>query len=140
VPEENAERDFLIQMHVAVYEECPLHEAAQGSVDLRPDGPVTHGPWPAEHVAAVLRVWRDAGWIDLYFPALPPSWSLAPAEWQSRLLPDRTLDPADAAELLDQPERWIVGGADGHVSPYRTDLGETIDVPKWLDLADGTMA
>jgi hypothetical protein len=134
VPYKNAKRDFLEQMHLAIDEECPLHEAAQGSIDCLPGGPVTHGPWPAEHVAAVLRAWRDAGWIGLYFPELPPG-TLVPADWQRRLLPDRTLEPADAAELLDQPERWIVGSADGHVSPYRTDLGDTIDVQRWLDSA-----
>ncbi len=139
MPDESAKRDFLEQMHLAIEEECPLHEAAQGSVDRLASGPVTHGPWPVEHVAAVFRAWREVGWIDLYFPELPP-WSLVPAEWQSRLLPDRTLAPADAAELLDQPERWIAGRADGHVSPYRTDFGDTIDVQQWFDMADSTTA
>jgi hypothetical protein len=131
----DADQDFLNQMHLAVLEECPLHEAPQGSVDLLAAGPVTHGPWPADQVAAVLRAWNDAGWITLYFRELPPSWDLTPAEWQQRLLPDRTLHPADAAHLLNQPHRWTIDRADGHVALCRTDLGDTIDYQQWIDSA-----
>lgn len=133
-------QDFLSQMHLAVLEECPLHEVAQGSTDLLPDRPIVHGPWPAERVAAVLRTWSDAGWIDLYLPELPSAWNVVPAEWQRRLRTDRTLDPADATDLLDQPQRWTIDRADGHVSPCLNDLGATIDFHLWLELADRVTA
>ena len=137
MPDKETAQDFLSQMHLAVLEECPLHDVAQGSTDLLPDGPVVHGPWPAEHVAAVLRTWYTAGWIDLYLPELPSAWKVSPAECQRRLRTNRTLDPADATDLLDQPQRWTTDRADGQISLCLNDLGATIDLQLWLDLADG---
>jgi hypothetical protein len=75
VPIMDLDEDFRNQMRLAVWENCRLHEAAQGSTDLLGSGPVTHGPWPAERVAAVLRTWLLAGLIGLYFDDPPPTWT-----------------------------------------------------------------
>jgi hypothetical protein len=138
MPDNEAVQDFVNEMYVAVMEELGLHEVAQGSTDLLPTGPVTHGPWPVEHVAVVLRTWHDAGWIDLYYPELPASWEVAPADWQQRLRPDRVLDAADAADLLAQPDRWTIKTADGQASLCQTALGQATEVDQWLDLASRT--
>jgi len=132
--------DFLEQMYLATLEECPLHEVARGSEDDVAGGTVIHGPWPAAGCAAIFRVWHAAGWVELYFPDLPRTWSVATAEWQGRLERGRILPLADAAMLLDHPERWLLEHADGHVSLCQSDLGETHSAKQWYALARDTAA
>ena len=97
--------------------------------------PVTHGPWPAATCAAVLRLWHQAGWIGLYLPDHPSQWELVPADWCARLVDGEALPGPDAAELLDHPERWLPGHADGHVVPYKTVEGQTTLWEQWHDEA-----
>lgn len=127
--------DFLSQMQLAALEESPLYEIPKGSVDQLPSGPVRHGPWPAATCAAVLKTWYAAGWIGLYYPEPPSAWNVTPAAWCSRLVDGDVLARSDAEELLDHPERWIPGRADGHACPYQTDAGEAIPWQQWHDQA-----
>jgi hypothetical protein len=122
--------DFLLQMELATLEETPLYEIPLGSVDLATP-PVTHGPWPAATCAAVLRLWHRAGWIGLHLPDWPAEWKLIPADWCSRLIDGDTLTRPDADELLDHPQRWLLGHADGHAAPYKTVAGETTPREQW---------
>jgi hypothetical protein len=39
----------------------------------------------------------------------------------------------DACGLLQQPERWILEHADGHVQPYRTVEGEITPREQWFE-------
>jgi hypothetical protein len=127
--------DFLCQMQIATLEETPLYEIPKGSVDLVRGGPVHHGPWPAAACAAVLKVWHAAGWIGLHFPGYPSTWNLTPADWGARIADGDTLTGLDADELLDHPERWILGQADGHVCLYQTETGRMTPWQQWYDVA-----
>lgn len=129
--------DFLSQMEIAVLEETPLYQIPLGSTDLTAP-PVEHGPWPAATCAAVLRLWHIAGWIGLYFPEYPREWNIVAADWCSRLVYGEDLTGADAEELLDHPERWMLGHADGHAALYRTTGGETTPLEQWYDHARET--
>ncbi|MEV6846333.1 hypothetical protein [Actinoplanes sp. NPDC051411] len=125
--------DFLWQMEIGVLEEAPLYEIPQGSIDDPGGSARRHGPWPASTCAAVLEPWYRAGWIGLYFRDPPPGWNVIPAEWQSRLTDDADLAAGDAYALLEQPERWILEHADGHVQPYRTVDGEIAPREQWFE-------
>ena len=130
--------DFLQQMYLATLEESPLHEVPEGSLDHRGQGPaVQHGPWQPSRCAAVLRAWHAAGWVELYFPELPPTWNLIPADWQSRLMPGdfRALNHADAQTLLASPERWRLERADGQVCLSQSARGEAQSPSEWYALA-----
>jgi hypothetical protein len=126
--------DFISQMRLAAWENCPLHELPRGSVDLL-DPPVVHGPWPAESCAAVQRLWYHAGWIGLYYPKLPESWNLINAPWRERTLANGTLAHPDAEELLAHTERWLLGTDDGHVELFLTDDGDAEPWGRWYDTA-----
>lgn len=127
--------DFLWQMKLVVLEEAPLYEIPQGSIDNPGPYAVRHGPWPASTCAAVLKLWYAAGWIGLYFRDPPAGWNIAPAPWRSRVTDSEDLAAEDAYGLLDQPERWILEHADGHVQPYRTVEGEMTPREQWLEHA-----
>jgi hypothetical protein len=126
--------DFLLQMELATLEQTPLYEIPMGSTDLVTP-PVAHGPWPAATCAAVLKLWHRAGWIGLYLPDYPPEWQLMPADWCTRLVDGDTLTGPDAEELLDHPERWLRGHADGHVVPYKTVEGQAAPWEQWRNEA-----
>ena len=126
-------RDFLCQMEIAVLEETPLYEIPLGSIDMVTP-PVDHGPWPATTCAAVLKLWHAAGWIALYLPDYPRQWNIVAADWCGRLV-DGDLTGPDAEDLLDHPERWVLGHADGHAAPYRTTEGEVTPWEQWYDHA-----
>ena len=125
--------DFLQQMEIAVLEETPLYEIPQGSRDGVAPRAVSHGPWPASTCAAALKLWYRAGWIGLYFRDPPPEWGLAPAEWRSRLVDGKDLAVEDACGLLEQPERWVLAHADGHVQLYETVEGEITPREQWFE-------
>ncbi|MFB9357556.1 hypothetical protein [Actinoplanes nipponensis] len=125
--------DFLGQMEILVREEAPLHEIPHGSRDGLGPLAVEHGPWPASTCAAVLKRWYEAGWIGLYFRDPPPGWNVAAAEWQGRLVDGEDLADRDARCLLEEPERWVLAHADGHVQPYRTVQGEIAPVEQWFE-------
>jgi hypothetical protein len=40
--------------------------------------------------------------------------------------------------LLDHPERWLLGHADGHGAPYKTQLGLATPWGRWYDQARDT--
>jgi hypothetical protein len=126
--------DFLLQMELAALEQTPLYEIPMGSTDLVTP-PVTHGPWPAASCAAVLSLWHKAGWIGLYLPDYPQEWDLVPAHWRTRLIDGGVLSAPDAEELLDHPERWLLGYADGHVAPYKTVEGQGAPWEQWRNEA-----
>ncbi|MEN3614763.1 hypothetical protein AAH979_35165 [Plantactinospora sp. ZYX-F-223] len=123
-------RDFICQMEIAVLEESSLYEIPLGSVDMVTP-PVKHGPWPAATCAAVLQVWHTAGWIGLHLPEHPRGWNIVAADWCTRLVDGGSLIGPDAEELLNHPERWILGHAGGHAAPYRTAAGETTPWEQW---------
>jgi hypothetical protein len=125
--------DFLWQMEILVLEEAPLYEIPRGSIDDPGGSAVRHGPWPASTCAAILKLWYQAGWIGLYFRDPPPGWNVAPAEWRGRLADGEDLAAPDAYGLLQQPERWILEHADGHVQPYRTVEGEIAPREQWFE-------
>jgi hypothetical protein len=127
--------DFLSQMHLGTLEESPLYELARGSTDLLPSGSVTHGPWPADSCAAVLRVWHAADWLELYYRDLPPTWKITQEEWRLRLAEDGTLARGDAQELLAHPDRWVSERADGHVNLCQSGIGRTHPWEDWYALA-----
>jgi hypothetical protein len=124
--------DFLWQMEILVLEEAPLYEIPQGSIDDPTGSARRHGPWPVSTCAAVLKLWYQAGWIGLYFRDPPSGWNVIPAEWRSRLV-NEDLVAQDAYALLEQPERWILEHADGHVQPYRTVDGEITPREQWFE-------
>jgi hypothetical protein len=72
------------------------------------------------------------------FPDLPPAWNLTTAGWQARLGEAGFLARAVAEELLEHPERWMEGHADGHVSLCRSDMGQQQPWERWYDLARET--
>jgi len=125
--------DFLRQMEIVVLETAPLYEIPQGSTDGVGPSAVHHGPWPASTCAAILKLWYEAGWVGLYFRDPPSGWNVAPAEWQSRLVDGEDLAAQDAHGLLQQPERWVIEHADGHVQPYRTVEGEMTPCEQWFE-------
>ncbi|MEV4705856.1 hypothetical protein [Actinoplanes sp. NPDC049316] len=125
--------DFLRQMELAALEEASLYQVPAGSVDDPTGSPRHHGPWPGSTCAAVLRLWYRAGWIGLYFRDPPPGWNIPPAEWRSRLGDDHDLASRDAYDLLEQPERWVIEHADGHVQLYRTAEGESAPRETWYE-------
>ena len=130
--------DLVSQMLVAVMEEAPLHEITAGAVDHGgPEGQVVHGPWSAAECQSVLRPWMAAGWIEL-IADVEPVWALSPADWQTRARGDGrflVLSPPDATRLLNDPSRWVLGTADGHVMLCRTDAGQERGFADWLELA-----
>jgi|GEM_PF-6096298 len=125
-------------MQAAVWEEAPLHEITHGVVDLwGTNGQIVHGPWSAAECQSVLLPWLAAGWVDLIADVEPP-WPLAPSDWQPRAKRDRTfliLSATDATELLNDPSRWVLGTADGHVMLCRTEESQERGFSDWLDLA-----
>lgn len=129
----------MLEMHAAVWEEAPVHELTLGTVDhLGEDRKVVHGPWTAEECQSVLIPWHAAGWIELIADAEPPG-SLAAAEWRLHAARDGAflvLSIDDAAALLSDSARWVLGTADGHVMLCRTDEGEAHEYPEWLALAE----
>lgn len=125
--------DFLWQMELLVLEEAPLYEIPQGSIDDPAGAARRHGPWPASTCAAILKLWYQAGWIGLYFRDPPADWNVIPAEWRSRLTNEEDVAAQDGYTLLDQPERWSLERADGHVQPYRTVDGETTPRDQWFE-------
>ncbi|SNY46865.1 hypothetical protein [Paractinoplanes atraurantiacus] len=125
--------DFLSQMEILVLEEAPLYEIPQGSIDDPAGSARRHGPWPASTCAVILRLWYRAGWIGLYFRDPPSGWNVIPAPWRSRLTGDGDLAAHDAHALLEQPERWTLEHAGGHVQPYRTVDGEMTPREQWLE-------
>ena len=125
--------DFLSQMEIATLEQTPLYEIPTGSVDLVTP-PVTHGPWPGATCAAVLKDWHKAGWVGLHLPDYPLEWNLTRADWCTRLV-DGELTGPDVDELLDHPERWLLGHADGHAVPYKTVNGQRTPWGQWYDRA-----
>ncbi|HEY7222814.1 MAG TPA: hypothetical protein VH561_04260 [Micromonosporaceae bacterium] len=128
--------DFLSQMHLAVWENCPLWELPRGSTDIYSrHRRVVHGPWPAESCAAVQRLWFRTGWVGLYYPTLPAQWNLVVASWRERTAADGTLGSADAEELLAHTERWVLGMDDGHVELFLTDEGHAEPWEQWYDTA-----
>jgi hypothetical protein len=42
----------------------------------------------------------------------------------------------DAAALLNDPARWVLGTADGHVMLSLTHEGQAHEYPEWLGLAE----
>lgn len=98
---------------------------------------ISYGPWPAASCAAVLRVWYEADLIRLHFRD-QPEWNLIPSGWGARLVDDGTLADVDALELLDHPERWVQGHADGYVTPLRTWQGEVASAEQWVGAARET--
>jgi hypothetical protein len=125
--------DFLIQMHLALWENCALFELARGSIDAggNESRHVVHGPWPADSCAAVLRLWFGEGWLGLYYPTLPRQWDLVSASWRGREGADGTLVAADAEELLRHTERWVLGTDDGHVELFLTEDGYAQPWQRW---------
>ena len=125
--------DFLWQMEILVLEEAPLYEIPLGSIDDPTGSARRHGPWPASTCAAILKLWYRAGWIGLCFRDPPSGWNVVPAEWRSRLADDEDLASHDAHDLLEHPDRWVLGHADGHVQPYRTVEGEVTPRELWFE-------
>jgi hypothetical protein len=122
--------DFLWNMEAAVREETPLYEIPQGSQS----GAKFYGPWPASTCAAVLKAWYQAGWVGIYFRDPPPGWSVAPAEWRSRLADSADLAVEDALALFEQSERWAqIEHGDGHVQPYLTTEGDITPRDQWYE-------
>jgi hypothetical protein len=78
-------------------------------------------------------------WIDLIADVELP-WSLTPADWQARASQDGAflvLSADDAAALLNEPKRWVLGTADGAML-CRTGEGQAHEYPEWLALAEET--
>jgi hypothetical protein len=46
------------------------------------------------------------------------------------------LSAGDAAVLLDDPARWVVGTVDGHVMISPTHEGQAREYPEWVGLAE----
>lgn len=128
-------------MYLEVWEEAPLHEVAAAAVDHSgPEGRVVHGPWSPAECQSVLLPWLNAGWIELIADVEPP-WTPSPADWQARARRDGqflTLSIADAIDLLNDPSRWSLGTADGHVMLCRTDENQERGFAGWLELARRT--
>lgn len=85
--------------------------------------------------AAVLNIWHALGWIGLYYPQPPSGWNVDPADWCARLIHGEVLSQPDGQTLLEHPERWLLGRADGHVCLYRTKTGEATPWQLWRDAA-----
>lgn len=133
--------DLVSEMQALVWEEAPLHELTNQVTDHGRDGStIVHGPWTAEECQSVLMPWHVAGWIDLVADADPvPGWQLRPADWHTRASRQGAfliLSKEDATDLLREPERWIVGTADGYVTLCRSDEGLRHDYPEWRKLAE----
>lgn len=122
--------DFLEQMEEAVGAGEALFEVPMGWLGFG-EPAVRHGPWPAATCAAVLRVWLDAGWLELVREPFPPEWDISPAEWEDRLVDGCRLTRADAADLLDHPERWGLWNADGHATLAKTGAGAAVGCDRW---------
>jgi hypothetical protein len=126
-------------MHALVREEAPLHEITSQVTDLLgEERVVVHGPWAAAECQSVLIPWHVAGWIELIADVDPP-WQLTSATWRARASRSGAflvLSANDAADLLHDPARWVVGTADGHVTLCRTDEGESHDYAEWVAVAD----
>lgn len=130
--------DPVSEVYASVREEAPLHEFPLGAVDdLGAGRTVVHGPWSAEECQSILIPWLKAGWIELTTDVEPP-WSLTSAEWRLRATQQGeflVLSADDAAKLLNEPERWVLGTADGHAMLSPTHQGQAHGYAEWLELA-----
>lgn len=132
--------DFINEMYVAVPEGCTLWELAAGATDMEPDGRVVHGPWEPHQCSAVITRWLDNGWVELHLDVVPAgwNWNLQPAEWQRRAQQRAAflvLAEGDARHLLQDPQRWAVGTADGMVCLSISDAGRATDLKGWAAAA-----
>jgi hypothetical protein len=135
--------DLVSEMHAAVQEEASLYELPLGVVDRLGEGrTVVHGPWSPEECRSTLFPWLKAGWIELIADTNPPS-SLTSAAWRGRASRQGAflvLSADDAATLLNDPQRWILGTADGHVMLSASCRGQAHEYSAWLELAQRTAA
>lgn len=119
--------EFIEQMHLAVEEESRLFELPLGATESDGRGGwVTYGPWDPSDCSRQLLAWFDAGLITLFVPAVGQ-----PAAWNERGEFDRWLTPAEARQVLAEPERWTVESDDGLVCVVRTDAGMAPDAAWW---------
>lgn len=132
---DDALRDFLGQMVLAVYEEAPLHEVPLGSVDHLPGGDRTHGPWLPARCSALLLHWFDSGWVELYLPELPKAWqrSISQSEWSARTTagPHHMLASADARTVLADPDLWQLDRLEGFVCLTVADSAPPLGSSLW---------
>ena len=124
-------------MHALVWEEAFLHEVTSQVTDMLGEGrEVVHGPWTESECQSVLIPWHAAGWIELIADVDPPR-HLTAAAWRdqaSRTGAFFVLSANDAADLLGDPTRWVVGTADGHVMLCRTNDGDSREYAEWVAL------
>ena len=126
-------------MYAIVLEQGHMHELTLGGVDHLGDGPTfVHWPWSARECQSVLIPWFTARWIEVIADAEPP-WSLYSADWQNRATQQEgflVLSTEDATALLNDPERWVLGTADGHAMLSPTREGQTHEYLEWLGLVE----
>ncbi|MCU1600235.1 MAG: hypothetical protein JWO22_944, partial [Frankiales bacterium] len=114
-------REFLSEMHAAVYEESPLYELPGGVTDLLPNGPVVHGPWLAEDCSRVMSHWHELGLLELY-------------RYHSDGTTGPTVASDDARALLRDPSSWPGSGPgwDALVAVCVTEAGANLSFEDWL--------
>jgi hypothetical protein len=117
-------RDFLSEMHAAVYEESQLYEVARGVTDLVPGESVVHGPWQPEDCSRVLAGWYEMGWLNLY--RYNPDGSNGP-----------TLASDEARVVLQDPGCWLGSESqwEGFVALCVTEAGSEMPFDTWIQNA-----
>lgn len=121
---EEERRDFVEEMHAAVYEEQGLHEVAAGAKDLLPSGTVEHGPWQSADCSRLFLRWYELGFLALY-------------RWAADGSTGPDIPAPEAAALLADPSRWTVPvDWPDWTCLYVTERGQSRHLDEWKREAD----